>query len=303
MEIKNVIIFGLGAMGVTYACMLKNSCNLFVLADSERIEKYKKTQFYFNNNPVSFNYITPEESFNADLIIISTKYDGFESAIKSIKNFVSDNTIIISIMNGISGEKLLSEKYGYDKILHSYYIGPSAIKFDNKITHTGNGKIVFGSPFQENKDKINSLKTFFDRAGIGYEIPNNIMYSRWLKYTFNILVNQVTAICNISFKDIKQNVRSGGKFLDLAKKIINEVKQIAEKEGVKGLENLEKDAIGYLDLMADDGKTSMLQDILSKRKTEVDIFAGEIIKLGKYYNIPTPYNQVMYDMIKVLEEV
>ena len=46
----------------------------------------------------------------------------------------------------------------------------------------------------------------------------------------------------------------------------------------------------------------MHQDILAGRKTEVDIFAGELIRLGKKFGIPTPYNQVIYDLIKVKEE-
>ena len=54
--------------------------------------------------------------------------------------------------------------------------------------------------------------------------------------------------------------------------------------------------------MCDEGKTSMLQDILAGRKTEVEIFAGEIIRLGKKFNLPTPYNQVLYDLIKIVEE-
>ena len=54
--------------------------------------------------------------------------------------------------------------------------------------------------------------------------------------------------------------------------------------------------------MCNEGKTSMHQDILAGRKTEVDIFAGEIIKLGKEFNVLTPYNQVLYDLIKIAEE-
>ena len=54
--------------------------------------------------------------------------------------------------------------------------------------------------------------------------------------------------------------------------------------------------------MCDEGKTSMLQDILAKRPTEIDIFAGEIINLGKKYGINTPYNSVLYDLIKIKEE-
>ena len=45
----------------------------------------------------------------------------------------------------------------------------------------------------------------------------------------------------------------------------------------------------------------MLQDVLANKKTEVDIFAGEIIKLGKELGVATPYNQVLYDLIKIKE--
>ena len=55
--------------------------------------------------------------------------------------------------------------------------------------------------------------------------------------------------------------------------------------------------------MCDEGKTSMLQDILANRKTEIELFAGEIIRLGKLYSVPTPINEVLYDLIKIREEV
>ena len=73
-------------------------------------------------------------------------------------------------------------------------------------------------------------------------------------------------------------------------------------KGIKNLENIEKDTLTALQMMCDEGKTSMLQDIMSGRKTEVEIFAGEIIRLGKMYGIPTPYNQVLYDLIMIEEE-
>mgnify|MGYP002864522105 CR=1 FL=1 len=71
---------------------------------------------------------------------------------------------------------------------------------------------------------------------------------------------------------------------------------------INNLENLEKDSLSALNFMCDEGKTSMLQDILAHRPTEVDIFAGDIIRLGHLYNVPTPYNQVLYDLIKIEEE-
>lgn len=297
MGIEKVLICGLGAVGVTYADKLKDICELKILADSERVKKYKQFPPELNNKQILLDYITEDGTWNPDLIIITTKFNGLNSAINYINNFVSNKTIIISLINGISSEKDIIQRYGCDKVLHSYFIGHSAVREGNKVFQDGVGKIVFGSPFKENSNKIVSLEKFFKTHNIDYEVPEDIIYSMWLKYTLNVFSNQASAILNLTFGEMKQNI-----FQSFAKKIISEVVSIAEKEGVNSTENLEKDALNCLMNMVDDGKTSMLQDILAKRKTEVDIFAGEIIRLGEKHKISTPYNQVMYDMIKIIEE-
>ena len=297
MGIKKVLLCGLGAVGLTYANKLKDVCELKVLADSARIEKYKKLPPELNGNTVSLKYITPDKTWNPDLIIITTKSSGLESAIEYIKNFVSNRSIILSLINGVTSESEIAEVYGWDKVLHSYFIGHSAVREDNKVTQDGVGKIIFGSPYEENASEVKRLAEFFELNGIDYEIPEDIIYSLWLKFTLNVFSNQISAITNMTFGELKSE-----SVLDFSKGIIAEVASIAKAEGVKGFENFEKDTLKALSLMTDCGKTSMLQDILAKRKTEVDIFAGEIIRLGKKHSIQTPYNQVMYDMIKNLEE-
>ena len=68
------------------------------------------------------------------------------------------------------------------------------------------------------------------------------------------------------------------------------------------LENYEDEVVNSISLIADDGKTSMYQDIIAERKTEVDIFSGEIIKLGRQFGIKTPYNLDIYNKIKEIEK-
>lgn len=296
--IKKVLLCGLGAVGVTYANKLKNVCELKILADSKRIEKYTNFPPELNKEKIFLDYITPFENWNPDLIVITTKYSGLDSAIEYIKNYVQKDTIIISLLNGISSENKIAEMYGWDKVLHSYFIGHSAVREGNSVFQDGVGKIVFGTPHKGNEINVTRLKDFFDKNKIDYEIPEDIIYSLWLKFTLNIFSNQASAIMKITFGDMKKP-----SFKEFAKKVIAEVALIAEQEGVKNLENLEKDSLNALDLMIDSGKTSMFQDILAGRKTEVDIFSGEIIKLGEKYNILTPYNKVMYEMIKVLEDI
>ena len=287
---RKILICGLGAVGLTYAVKFKANSELKILVDKERLERYNRNKPIFNGVVQEFDYILPDETFTPDLIILATKSQGLDDAIKNIKNFVNENTIIISLLNGISSEEKIQEAYPNATVLKSYFIGHSAVRVGNSVTQDGVGEI-----FIENNTKI---KEIFDEFEINYQIPEDINYSMWLKYTMNLFSNQVSAILNMNFGELKRNQA----LLNFAKKIILEVRTIAQVKGVKNLENLENDALAFLNKMCDEGKTSMLQDILAGRKTEVEIFAGEIIRLGKIFNLPTPYNQVLYDLIKIVEE-
>ena len=287
---KKVLICGLGAVGMTYAIKFRKKCELKVLVDKIRLDRYTKNKPVFNGVEQFFDYVLPSDSFKPDLILIATKAQGLDNAIENIKNFTGEETIIISLLNGISSEEKNKSAYPYATVLKSYFIGHSAVRNGNSVTQDGVGKIVF--------EKNETLESLLREAGVAYECPEDIDYSMWLKFTFNVFSNQTSAILNMTFGDLKRN----NTFKEFAKKIVAEVCAVAEKKGVKNLQNLEKDALHSLALMCDEGKTSMHQDILAGRKTEVDIFAGEVIRLGKEFGIPTPYNQVLYDLIKVKEE-
>lgn len=287
---RKILICGLGAVGLTYAVKFKANSELKILVDKERLERYNRNKPIFNGVVQEFDYILPDETFTPDLIILATKSQGLDDAIKNIKNFVHKDVVIISLLNGISSEEKIQKAYPNATVLKSYFIGHSAVRVGNSVTQDGVGEI-----FIENNTKI---KEIFDEFKINYQIPQDINYSMWLKYTMNLFSNQVSAILNMNFGELKRNQA----FLNFAKKIILEVRTIAQVKGVKNLENLENDALAFLNKMCDEGKTSMLQDILAGRKTEVEIFAGEIIRLGKKFNLPTPYNQVLYDLIKIVEE-
>lgn len=287
---KKIIICGLGAVGLTFAAKLDGKCRLKILVDEQRFMKLKKNKPKLNGKEYDFEYILPQDEFEPDLIIISTKLSGLDSAVSSIKNFVKRGTIIISLLNGISSEERIISAYPESKVLKSYFIGHSAVREGNSVTQDGVGKIVI-----ERDDDIIKI---FEETGIDYSVPEDIDYSLWLKFTMNIFSNQTSAILNMTFGELKQNKS----FISFARKIIREVCLIAEKKGIKNPENLEKDALNALAGMCDEGRTSMHQDILAGRKTEVELFAGEILRLGKEFNVETPFNQVLYDMIKILEE-
>ena len=298
--IKNVLICGIGAVGSIYAQKIQKFSpkDLKILVDEERFTRYSKNPMVFNGKDLVLDYVLPEnKDFKADLIIIATKYDGLSDAVKNIKNFVKSDTIILSLLNGVTSESIIAKEYGQDKWLLSYFIGHSAMREGRFITHDGAGKIVFGS---KNVDKSRELrvKEFFDRVGIDYEIPDDMEHALWLKFMMNVSTNQPSAILRMTFGEMNANE----KFLEFSKKLMREVQAVAKAEGVKNTDIMIDEALEAVSEMIPEGKTSMLQDVLAGRKTEVEMFAGAMIEFGKKHNIPVPYNRFMYELFGIIHK-
>ena len=299
-EIKNVLICGIGAVGSIYADKIYKFSpdNLKILVDKERLERYSKSPMVFNGKELMLDYVLPENNdFKADLIIIATKFDGLHSAIQNIKNFIKEDTIILSLLNGVTSEVIIAKEYGWNRLLLSYFIGHSAMREGRFITQDGVGKIVFGS---KDSDKTNEtrVKNYFDKVGIDYQIPEDMVHALWLKYMMNVSTNQPSALLRMTFGEMNTN----DKFLELAKKLMQEVQAVAKAEGVKNTDIMIDEAMSGLSKMIPDGKTSMFQDVLAGRKTEVEMFAGTMIEFGKKHNIPVPYNKFMYEMFGIIHK-
>jgi len=300
-DIKNVLICGVGAVGSIYADKIQNfdSDSLRVLVDEQRLKRYLDNPIVFNGKELNFNYVLPDENnYKADLIIIATKFYGLEDAINNIKNFITDDTVILSLLNGVTSEEIIAKAYGRDKLLYSYFIGHSAIRTGNSVVHDDVNTIVYGSENEADNENVLRVKKYFDKAGINYKIPEDIKHSLWLKFMLNVCANQPTAILRMTFGEMLEN----SCFMDFAIKVMKEVQAIAKAEGVKNSEAMIDETVAHLHTMIPEGKTSMLQDVEAGRKTEVDMFAGTVIQLGIKHNIPTPYNKVLKEMVEIIHK-
>ena len=298
-DIKNVLICGIGAVGSIYADKIQNYApqSLKVLVDEDRYQKYIKNPIVFNGRELNFNYILPyDNNFKADLIIIATKYDGLKDVINNIKNFVYDDTIILSLLNGVTSEKIIAETYGRDKLLYSYFIGHSAVRTGRNVIHDDVNTIVYGSENSDDFENLQRVKEYFERTGINYKIPDDIIHSLWLKYMLNVAANQTTAILRLTFGEMLEN----DKCMEFAVNLMKEVQAVAKAEGVRNTDIMVDETIENLHKMIPEGKTSMLQDVEAGRKTEVDMFAGTMVELGIKYGIATPYNKIVKELIEII---
>ena len=299
--LENVLFLGLGAVGASIASQFVDAkYPISVLCDMKRKKIYQKNGFIVNNKRYDFSYVTPDEYRSpADLIIIAVKYNNLKDAIKQLKGFVGEKTIIMSLLNGIDSEEIIAEYLGNKNIVHAFIYKIDATKNDNIITYFSKGIIVFGEKAGTVSDNICKIKKIFDRAAINYEISDHILKRMWWKYMANIGLNHTTAILKAPYKVIKKVSFAQ----ELARLAMEEVVAISKVMEINLSEKDIDGVMGMLRQLHPDGKSSMLQDVEAKRKTEVEMLSGKLCQLGEQYYIPTPINRVFYNLIKSIENM
>jgi 2-dehydropantoate 2-reductase len=301
-EISKVIVIGLGAIGSIYAAKLKQydpGC-VRILIDKARLERYKARGIVLNGVRHDFEYVLPGPNpEKADLILIATKADALHEAITAIEGFVHDETIILSLLNGITSEEKIAERYGWDKVLHAFFVGHGSTRSANAVTFDGVGRIVFGEAGAHTRTpRVEAVCRFFDRAGIAYEVPDDILFAMWRKFVLNVGVNQASAVLRASYGAFQRSDRAYA----IAVELMQEALLIAQKAGIHNVEAILPWCQEFIRNTPPAFKSSMLQDLESGNKTEVDIFGGAVIALGQKYGIPTPQNEMFLKLIRALEE-
>lgn len=296
-EIKKILIVGLGAIGGVCAAKIFSSSRhvLRILVDEKRLAKYKKEKTFVNGVLYNFEYVLPSEKFSPDLIIIATKCNDLKEVLKSVKNFVGEETIILSLLNGISSEEQIKKVYKKSKTLFSFYIGHAVKREGRKITYDGCEKIVFGEKSNKTVSKeVSKVHEFFNSVNIKHEIPTDMEREYWKKFLLNVGVNQASAV----FKADYGKIQSTPKIYEFMKNLMAEVQAIAAAKQISNPQTLAQEGLECFAVQPRDAKTSMLQDIEAGRKTEVEFFVGEVVRLGKKYQTETPFNQNALKTIK-----
>lgn len=301
-HINSVYIVGLGAMGSMYAAKLQDIDPglVKIIASAERIKNYQNSAIKVNGKLYEFNYVQPGDNSCplADLIIVAVKSPQLALAINDLSGFVHDNTIVISLLNGISSEEQIGEKIGMKHLLFAYGVGMDAVRNGNIITYSNPGRIVFGEKDNNTLSaRVLAVKEIFEKAAIPHHIPADMYKALWFKFMMNAGINQASAVLKASYGQFQQNKEARKLMLMAAEEVVT----LSHQMGIFLGQDDTNEFTRIVDGLGSEGKTSMLQDIEAGRKSEVELFAGTVIELGRKYQVPTPVNETLYTIIRALE--
>lgn len=300
-QINKVAVIGAGALGILYGNQMSEALgkeNVCFVADSERVRRYEADGFYCNGKACDLRFVEKGKvAETADLVLFSVKYTALPEAIESAKQLVGDDTLILSVLNGIVSERDIASVYGEEKLLYTIAQGSDALREGNRVSFSKNGILQVGTKSGGRDERLKAVLDLLDRSGIEYVVPEDIMHQMWNKLMFNTGVNQVTA----AFETNYGGVQKPGMERDNMVKAMKEVQAVAVHEGVVLTDEEIEEWLQVLDGLSPQSMPSMRQDTLAHRKTEVELFSGTIRALGNKYGVPTEMNDYLYKRIKEIE--
>jgi 2-dehydropantoate 2-reductase len=300
-EIRRVAILGAGAMGAFFAAKFFEVAEFstVLVARGERYDRLRRDGLVVNGKAYAIPVVHPDEALSpADLIIVAVKHHHLPDAVGDLRNLVGRETTILSVMNGLDSEEIIGAMYGMDKVLYAVSVGIDALRQGNEITYTRPGKHYFGEATNIHMaERVRRVQVAFDRAGIAYETPPDMMRMLWWKFMVNVSMNPPSAVMRAPYGVFQMSPEAQALMEDLMREVIT----LAQAEGVNLTEQDITDWYPVLRTLSPQGKTSMLQDIEVGRKTEVEMFAGKVVELGKKHGIPTPVNETILRLMYVLE--
>lgn len=296
----HIDFIGLGAIGLKYAARLHDALpgQVRIIASAARIQAFREQPPTVNGKTYILNFVEPGAAATpADLIFVAVKASQLVQAIEDIRPFIGPSTSVISLMNGISSEEIISQAIGAEHVLYAN-VYMDAVRQGHAVSYRDIGRIVFGE--QDNtarSARVQAIEALFLRAGIPCNIPDDMMHAHWAKFMLNAGINQASAVLRAPYGLFQRNGHARQLMIAAASEVVELSRHAGTGLGQKDIDNF----VQIIDSLNPAAKTSMLQDIEAGRPTEVDIFSGTIIELGHRYGIPTPVNQTLFQIIKTMD--
>jgi 2-dehydropantoate 2-reductase len=238
----------------------------------------------------------PQELPRCDFGIVATKSTHTRAAIQQTAQVFGPASPVCSVQNGVGNEEILAEHVRCvirgTTFPAGHVVAPGRVHFDI------NGDTWIG-PFEPTNtpySRVEQLAELLNRSGLHVVALRDARGAQWTKLIFNASTNPVGALTLLHHGAATRFPPTGALFNAL----IAEGQAVAKALGIE----LHGDPRALVQKGANaPGKhqASMLQDILSRRPTEVDFMNGAIADWGEKVGVPTPLNRALWQLTKGLE--
>ncbi len=234
-----------------------------------------------------------------DLIIMLVKSSYTRDAMEGASPLINEETVAISLQNGLGNEEILAEYIGEERVLSGKtYVGgqitaPGSVLIGRKGKLTQVGELEGG--ITERARRIGDL---FNRAGLETTVCPDMRPLIWYKLLVNVSTGAISGITGLPYGELVQVKEA----VDCGTAAVKEAMAVARAAGIQLSVKDPKDIFSSaVEGLPFDFKASILQDVERGVRTEIDFINGAVVRLGRQYGVPTPVNEALVAGIKGIE--
>lgn len=306
---QTICIAGIGGVGGYLAAALaKTYPYVHFLARGKRLEHIKTYGLTITSKSLGCFTATPFAASDSaadfghlDCLFICCKNYQLKELCIQLKPYISSDTIIVPVMNGITAAAEIREAFGKGIVIDALiYIISTALE-DFSIEDISPSPLVqIGKQHAtiEEKQIINAVNDLLSNAGIPCKVEEDIEAAVWTKFIQNCAFNIATAY----YMTDAQGIYSDKTRLEKYYSLLSESCLVARTLGIHIADNLEDNLYHRLLYKTEaTGTSSLKKDMAAKRQNELDTFSGTLIRKAKSLQIPVPVSEEFYSGLLKME--
>ena len=300
-----IYVLGAGAVGCYFGGMLARAQHdVTFIARPERVEALNTSGLEMDCKAFHETVRVKASSdlatlSDADLVLLSVKSLDTERTLAEVKSVLPSKAVILSLQNGVANIDIASKIITNPVYAAVVYVAAGMIG-QSTMKHHGRGELLVGNlgiASSADDQNLSDICKLFEGAGVPCSIASQIKRDMWLKFLVNCSFNAISGIGQIAYGEM---VKSPA-IVKLIEEITKEFLAIAVFEDV----NITMaEALAANDSIATTMVTqvsSTAQDLAKGKMTEMDFLNGYIVELGKRHGVPTPYNESVHALVKMIE--
>lgn len=234
-----------------------------------------------------------------DLVLMQVKAHQTETAAGQLPALLKGGGIALTLQNGIGNLEKMAAAVGPERLLAGVTMLGVTRLDERRIRHAGQGPMVIGIPpgSRVSSQEAAAIAHVFRQAGLDCQIAEEILGVLWQKLLINVGINPVTALTRLPNGQLPA-VPGAWRVVAAA---VGEASEVALALNLT-LPPDPVDRVRQVCQATAANRSSMLQDILAGRPTEIDAINGQIVCLGQALGFPTPVNAALTDLVKALEQ-
>jgi 2-dehydropantoate 2-reductase len=302
-------VMGGGAVGCLYGGWLaKAGAEVAIVARPAHVEAMRAEGVHVTGRDFDFharvNASTGMDVLaDREIILFCTKTRDTEKVARELRRVLNPSAAVLAFQNGVDGAERISAilenpVFSAALVVSCFMAGPG------HVHHNGRGEVLLGDWFPGRPDAaaraeaLREIIATLKRGSIKASLADDIRVTLWTKLAMNCGYNALSALCRSRYDRLVATDASR----NLMRTIVEELVAVGRADGVA----LDFDLVlqGVMDLAAGfpAAISSTGQDIAEGRPTEIDDLNGFVVRRGRALGLPTPLNETLQRMIKVLEE-